>query len=329
MPATMTELTGGHFQDAEGNVLANGYLKMILSTDGGISGVGMVCAGITITINLDANGSVIAGQYVWGNDVITPVNSYYTVTGYTAAGQPAFGPNLQQVISGATFDVGTWVPNTAISWIPPATLQGPAGPTGPQGPQGSQGPAGTNGTNGTTPVLPTHGFVFGSQNATYLPYDNNGVGSASRGNSKEVGVVLLVLLEQVTFTSASIYCITGAGSGNMYSGIYSYDGNTKYIDTGALDVHSSSQVLRSTSFSAVTLPAGCYWYAWGNDTSVGADISGRDAQNWFNAFVNGITVTFGSAANPISGGHLPTTLGTITAYAHTDSNTNIPETMFQ
>ena len=30
-------------------------------------------------------------QYVWGNDVMLPVNSYYKVTGYTSAGQISFG----------------------------------------------------------------------------------------------------------------------------------------------------------------------------------------------------------------------------------------------
>jgi plastocyanin len=49
-----------------------------------------------------------------------PANNYYRVTGFTAAGQPAWGPNNQQVIgSGGTFDIGTWVPNNVISWNPP------------------------------------------------------------------------------------------------------------------------------------------------------------------------------------------------------------------
>jgi len=325
MPATMTELTGGHFQDAEGNVLANGYLKMILSTDGGISGVGMVCAGITITINLDANGSVIAGQYVWGNDVITPVNSYYTVTGYTAAGQPAFGPNLQQVISGATFDVGTWVPNTAISWIPPATLQGPQGIQGIQGIQGVAGPAGTNGTNGTAPILPTHGFFIGSQNIDGVL---NVGGPLSRNNANEVGVALLVLLEAATITKVSSYVVTGGGLGSFYLGIYSYDGNTKLVDSGPLDGHSASQIARSTTFSVVTLPVGCYWFVWGCD-SPGTTVPIKVATQGQAAFFNSAATTLGRAANPISGSALPATLGSITAYTYSDTNVNIPEAMFQ
>jgi hypothetical protein len=118
---TKVQLTGGSFQDSEGNLLALGYLKMKLNQDESITGVGQVCSGIEITINLDASGVVVASpaQSVWGNDQMSPINSYYRVTGFTAKGQPAWGPNNQQVNgSGGTFDVGTWVPNQVISWSP-------------------------------------------------------------------------------------------------------------------------------------------------------------------------------------------------------------------
>lgn len=127
MSVSKTQLTGGQFQDSEGNVLANGYLKMVLSSDESVND-SQICSGISLNIILDGNGSVAAyptipaDQYVWANDVMSPTNSFYTVTGYTAAGQPAWGPNNQQVTSGGvgggTFDIGTWVPNQVISWSP-------------------------------------------------------------------------------------------------------------------------------------------------------------------------------------------------------------------
>ncbi len=127
MSISKTMLTGGNFQDSEGNVLANGYLKMVLSSDESVND-SQICSGISLNITLDGNGSaaayptIPADQYVWANDVMSPTNSYYTVTGYTAAGQPAWGPNNQQVTSGGvgggTFDIGTWVPNQVISWSP-------------------------------------------------------------------------------------------------------------------------------------------------------------------------------------------------------------------
>jgi hypothetical protein len=122
MPApTKVQLTGGAFQDSEGNKLALGYLIMYLSADENISGVGNIVSGRSIRIQLDSNGDVVASpaQSVWGNDQMLPANSYYRVTGYTEVGQPAWGPNNQQVNGdGGTFDVGTWVPNQVISWTP-------------------------------------------------------------------------------------------------------------------------------------------------------------------------------------------------------------------
>lgn len=124
------QLIGGAFQDSQGNVLNSGYLTMMLSQDGETND-SLICAGITLTVQLDSNGNVastsstpaVSNQYVWGNDQLLPVNSYYTVTGFTAAGQIAFGPNNQQVVgNGGTFDVGQWVPNQVISWVNPNTV---------------------------------------------------------------------------------------------------------------------------------------------------------------------------------------------------------------
>ncbi len=139
MPATKTQLIGGNFQDAEGNVLALGYLRMRLSSDEEVTGVGQIAAGIVLRIQLNSSGSVdtVVPQSVWANDVMTPANSFYIVTGYKANGQLAWGPNNEQVISGATFDTGTWIPNVVLSWTYPAAF-GPTGPTGPTG--GSSGP---------------------------------------------------------------------------------------------------------------------------------------------------------------------------------------------
>jgi hypothetical protein len=122
MAVTPVQLIGGAFQDCSGNVLVNGYLTMFLSQDANIAGVGDICSGISVRIQLDAHGnvSVTPPQYVWGNDQMLPVNTFYRVFGYTANGQLAFGPDNQQVFgNGGTFNVGTWIPNQVISWVPP------------------------------------------------------------------------------------------------------------------------------------------------------------------------------------------------------------------
>src|ERR1039458_2496446 len=123
--ATIVQLTGGAFQDSMGNVLANGYLTFKLSSDEEVNG-SLICSGIEIRIQLDANGDIVTSpaQSVWGNDVLFPINSYYTVTGYTKPGQMAWGPNCQQVTGTGPFDVGTWIPNQVVSWSP--TVQVPS-----------------------------------------------------------------------------------------------------------------------------------------------------------------------------------------------------------
>lgn len=122
--STLVQLTGGKFQDAQGNVLTNGYLTMALSQDEEVND-SLICSGVTVRVQLDANGSVVTSpaQYAWANDQMLPVNSFYKVTGFTQAGQPAWGPNNQQIIgSGGTFDVGTWIPNQVIVWVPPVVV---------------------------------------------------------------------------------------------------------------------------------------------------------------------------------------------------------------
>jgi hypothetical protein len=115
--AAKVELVGGQFQDLQGNQLALGYIKMKLSSDEEVND-SLICSGIEITINLDSTGNCVVGQSVWGNDVMSPVNSFYRVTVYSAQGQIVWGPNNQQVTGIGPFDVGTWIPNSVISWTP-------------------------------------------------------------------------------------------------------------------------------------------------------------------------------------------------------------------
>lgn len=70
MSASKVELVGGNFQDSQGNLLVNGYLKMKLSSDEEVND-SLICSGIEITVTLDANGNAVAGQYIWGNDVMS------------------------------------------------------------------------------------------------------------------------------------------------------------------------------------------------------------------------------------------------------------------
>lgn len=81
------QLTGGGFQDAEGNPFANGYFIMQLTKDGQVNGNTLLAGGYQIKILLDSSGNVVTSpaQSVWPNDVITPATSYI-VSGYAASG---------------------------------------------------------------------------------------------------------------------------------------------------------------------------------------------------------------------------------------------------
>lgn len=122
--SSKTILAGGNYQDTEGNDLSNGYLHMVLSQDASANQNTQVAGGRKLKILLDGAGNVITSpaQAVWGNDVLSPAGTYYTVSGYTADGQRVWGPNQVQVTSGSSeFDVGTWVP-IRTNVIPSGTI---------------------------------------------------------------------------------------------------------------------------------------------------------------------------------------------------------------
>lgn len=104
------QLINGGFQDILGNSLAGGYLIFKLSKPTSVNGI-YICDGVEVRVTLDSDGNVAGTQYIYGNDAMTPSDSYYRVTAYTAQGQPAWGPNNQKIIGTGTFDLGTWVPN--------------------------------------------------------------------------------------------------------------------------------------------------------------------------------------------------------------------------
>jgi len=111
--ATKNQVSGGGFQDALGNVVANGYMLFSLSQDSQVNGSTQIAAGYTVKINLDSSGNIITSpaQYVWPNDVLTPNGTFYNVSVYSAVGQLVWGPNAQQVLSSPSpYNVGAWIP---------------------------------------------------------------------------------------------------------------------------------------------------------------------------------------------------------------------------
>jgi hypothetical protein len=111
--ATVNSLTGGAFQDNEGNPLVNGYLQFQLNKDETVNTNTQVCSGKVIQIPLDSNGNIITSPTysLWPNDVLLAVGSFYFVSAYTASGQLVWGPNCQSVLSSPSpFNLSSWIP---------------------------------------------------------------------------------------------------------------------------------------------------------------------------------------------------------------------------
>ena len=276
MPVSKVELTGGQFQDCEGNLLSGGYLWLKLSQDETVND-SEICSGVEVKIFLDGYGSVIAGQYVWGNDQMLPVNSYYIVTGYTASGQPAWGPNNQQVFgNGGTFDVGTWIPNQVISWVPPLQpLNLEVNGTPLAAPQTL-----LNFTNSPTVTFTDIGGGAVSATAsggTILPAAANGPffigpgfmtaqipGIVFGGVSSTANVIRIsrfVLPIGMVVSRCSILATYPNAPGLCSFALYSADGSTKLVDSGTFTNPNSAAAWCSNTFTPVHLPAGVYWFA--------------------------------------------------------------------
>lgn len=391
------QLINGHFQDPEGNLLVNGYLKMRLSQDGTVIGVGSVCSGIEITIQLDASGNVVASpaQSVWGNDAISPVNTYYLVTGYTAQGQPAWGPNVQQVVGSGTFDVGTWVPNTVISWIgtvlaPPVALAVNGTPNQDQQllnlvaktgisiidvgggevdiSATSSGPViQVNGTPLTTPspanFTQDTGILITNPSAGVVKIKNTSPGSSFSGSgafffgpgitnagdiygatfwnqvivnsangsstANQVVVYLFELFSSFTISKASLLATNNAGGVHGFAGIYDITG-AKILDAGSFQALTGPgiQTNNVNGGTPVTLPPGLYWHAQASDSASGGatftpgvNITTSVENNVISMFIKNAT-RVAIAANPLSSGVLPATLGTLTPFTPTHTNSD-------
>lgn len=102
----VNQITGGAFQDSEGNPLDAGTLVLTLNRDAYTDSTltVLICAGQTLEIPLDANGNIDGTVKVWPNDQLLDVwnlttDTYYTAKAVTADGQLAWGPNVIYILS--------------------------------------------------------------------------------------------------------------------------------------------------------------------------------------------------------------------------------------
>jgi len=79
------------FQFPNGQPVANGYIVVRLSADGASSD-GQIYSQIGTRLLLDENGNIIGDGGFTPNTDITPANTSYLVTAYSATGQFVLGP---------------------------------------------------------------------------------------------------------------------------------------------------------------------------------------------------------------------------------------------
>lgn len=167
----------------------------------------------------------------------------------------------------------------------------------------------------------------------FVPSSLQGVGSVISSGAPAanvVGAVQIMLPWTVTIRAIGLYVVTGAGVGFATTTIYNAAGTTKLVDAGAnaFDTHTNSQILRTVVLGTpVTLNPGLYWWATGSTDGAGT-VPGYSMYNFLPPVINGNSVVrYGSAANALSAGAMPSSLGTVTGYG-TVSSQNIPLYMF-
>jgi hypothetical protein len=120
----------------------------------------------------------------------------------------------------------------------------------------------------------------------------------------------------ITLTKYAVRVETGVASTTGNIGVYSEDGNTKLIDFNFSTASSSTNL--TGTFSSVSLVGGtAYWLvgASGSTSVTVSDIGVSLGGSAIVGLINGNSSKNGTAANTLSGGVLPATLGTISSYS--------------
>lgn len=147
----------------------------------------------------------------------------------------------------------------------------------------------------------------------FLPGWNPGTGPSTGGivgSNNQVLVTQFVLPYAITVRQLTWQVTTAQASSVVAVGIYDSNGN-KLV--AADNVSSATTGLKATSVGPVTLPPGVYYLAQSSSlASVACSVLVEDST--FNTFLNhNATKRQGNAANTLSSGVLPSTLGTVGA----------------
>lgn len=334
---SLVQIQGGSFQSFEGDPLANGYLVVELShdeQDTGPTPPTQVVAGLRQTILLDTNGGIPSSPAVkvHANSTLNPANSFYSVMAFKQNGTQAWrAPQYWTIPNTDPYDVGNIVPNN-----PPVNAGAPVGSLLLQTNEVNNGSqalldlhAGTNITladNGSGRVTITGAssgltgsYMIGPGINTPDGYVSQAIANSSiTGVNNQLVVTAFDFAGTLTINHVSYVGSNPFGTAHIYIGLYNASGN-KILDSGAFTVdNTTATTIQRNAISTVTLTPGTYYIAQtsdDNNTKSNVMQSGvsNTAAALFNA--NGSVVRYGTAANVLSGGVLPATLGALTAFS--------------
>ena len=146
------------------------------------------------------------------------------------------------------------------------------------------------------------------------------------GAINTVYVSQFVLASAMTIGHVTTSVVTGSAGATGNVGIYNSAG-TKLVDSGAISLAASSS-RPVTPFTAVTLPPGTYYLAWAQTSLTPVVETVLNPSTALILATNANSTKYGTAANALSAGVLPSTLGALTA-ATTSVGVYVPTTVFE
>jgi hypothetical protein len=262
------------------------------------------------------------------------VNVY--VKGYQGNKSPV------QVASGSESPVTFVINNTgeAISILVQAQGNSGEAPlaTAPStGAQLAKSTAGGYGTNTVTiidnaqPPIEVEYFMGPGLDAVGNSYPCLNTKNINHNTANVVACYRFTLKQNITVSKVTWNVAAGNAAGRHVAfGIYSADGNTKLVDSGAMSAAALGVI--TAAVSPVTLEAGTvYWFVQTSDSIAvtGPAIDEAATTTALLAALSNSYARYGTAANASVAGVLPTTLGTITAVVTTTAVCGIALALFE
>lgn len=336
---TITDCSGTNSTPSNSAVFVRFRLRGLNGAVPVVTGTNII-AETQIDVVPDNSGNF--SQNLWGNNSLSQPGSFYTVEFWS----------VNRITSS-----GNWIFNASQSLNNAAQLNAPPVPAGFSlvlenngALNSSQSTLNLESTDGSVTITDVGGGTLNLQTATtafatagqgwlaptdFMPFTPTTLQAvvpaiaSGAGSGNGVGAVQFILPYSVTIRAISMYVVSGGGSGYATAAIYNAAGTTKLVDAGAnaFDTHTASQTLRTATITPVTLPAGLYWLAVGS-TDVAGSATGYSMYQYLAPVVNANSVVrYGSAANSLTAGAMPSSLGTVTGFG-TGSSTNIPLVLF-